>query len=78
MTTKWSKRGQATRQPVPTLNVLSPGAVNSAVPGPGRPVPAGYRGTEYSPRNPMHDTGQFGEDTGKDPIRAQLVQRGVK
>jgi hypothetical protein len=78
MTTKWTKRGQAIRQAVPNLAVLAPGKVNSAVPGPGKPVPGGYRGTEYAPRNPMHDTEQFVEDKSSDPIRAQLAQRGVK
>jgi hypothetical protein len=77
MTTKWKKRGQALRDGVPNLTIKAPGATNTAVPGPGRPVPKGTRGTVYVSRNPMHDTLPLHQETSGDPIRTQLKQRGV-
>lgn len=78
MTTKWNKRGQALCDVKPNLNVLAPGRVNSAVPGPGQPVPKGARGTVFASRNPMHDKGPLGQDQGSSPIRPQLRQKGVR
>jgi hypothetical protein len=73
------KRHTGLRDAAPRLTTRAPGAVNSAVPGPGRPVPAGYRGTEYRDRNPMHDTAPMDQEEGsRDPIRQQLKQRGVR
>jgi hypothetical protein len=79
VTTKWKKRGQALCDGKPHLTTHAPGRVNSAVPGPGSPVPEGYRGTVYAPRNPMHDTAAMEQEEGAaNPIRQQLKQRGVK
>jgi hypothetical protein len=77
VTTKWSKRGQATRQPVPNLAVLAPGRVNSSVPGPGKPVPDGTRGTRFADRNPMFDSEPKAQDEGRDPIRPSKRLKGV-
>jgi hypothetical protein len=70
-------RRQVILQPAPNLAVRSPGAVNSAVPGPGRPVPKGFRGTEFADRNPMFDTEARGQDEGEDAIRTQQHMKGV-
>lgn len=76
MTTKWKMRGQALCDGVPKLMVKSPARGPNHV---GRPVPSGYRGTVYAPRNPMHDTAPMEQEEGRsDPIRQQLKQRGVK
>lgn len=76
MTTNWKKRGQALCDGKPTLTVKSS---TKGCPAVGHPVPSGYRGTEYAPRNPMHDTEPFPQEEGRsDPIRGQLKQRGVK
>lgn len=75
MTTNWKKRGQALRDGKPTLTVKSSA---TGCNHPGHAVPKGFRGTEYNPRNPMHDTEPLEQETGKDPIRSQLKQRGVR
>lgn len=75
MTTKWKMRGQALCDRKPDLTVRSAAKGNPAV---GRPVPSGYRGTEYAPRNPMHDTEPMEQDESANPIRAQLRLKGVK
>jgi len=77
VTTKWNKRGQACKQAAPTLSVLAPGRVNSAVPGPGQPVRAGARGTVMRDRNPMHDSGPLAQESGTDAIRPQKRLKGI-
>jgi hypothetical protein len=76
VTTNWKKRGQALRDKVPHLTVKSAAAGPNF---PGHPVSRTNRGTVYADRNPMHDTEPKAQEEGaKDPIRTQLVQRGVK
>lgn len=68
--------GQCIRDRAPKLLVKSPA---TGCNHPGHEVPKGFRGTEYSPRNPMHDTEPKAQEEGRsDPIRTQLVQRGVR
>jgi hypothetical protein len=76
MTTNWKKRGQALCDGKPNLKVKSSAKGPNHI---GHPVPKGYRGTELRDRNPMHDQEPIAQEEGrKDPIRSQLVQRGVR
>lgn len=68
-----SKRGQALKDAAPNLS-LSPASTGPQH----KPVARGARGTEYSPRNPMHDTEPFGQEEGRDPIRTRLLLKGVR
>lgn len=77
MSTNWKKRGQALLDGKPnlTLNPKGTRKVNHI----GNPVTKVARGTEYAPRNPMHDTEPHEqEESRSDPIRTQLIQRGVR
>lgn len=76
MTTRWSKRGQAVKQPRPYLTKKS----SSGQPRqPGHPVPPRARGTTYAPRNPMHDSSPHEqEDHRDDPIKTSLLLKGVR
>jgi hypothetical protein len=45
----------------------------------GHPVSNTARGTVFSPRNPMLDSAPFEQEENRsDPIRQQLIQRGVR
>lgn len=79
MTTDWKCRNpkMALCDGKPNLTVKS--NAKGYGPGVGQPVKAGYRGTEYAPRNPMHDSTPLEQEANRsDPIRSQLKQRGVK
>jgi len=68
--------GQCLKDKAPHLTV------KSSVTGPnfpGHAVPEGYRGTEYAPRNPMHDQEPMEQESGRsDPIRQQHKLKGVR
>jgi hypothetical protein len=60
----------------PRLTTKSPGRGPDV---PGHPVPRGARGTEYAPRNPMHDREPLEQEAGRsDPIRQQHKLKGVR